>query len=461
MHRRKLLVLCASGLAGCLGPRPPVPPEASVTPPLAWRVDAGPSAPLEQEWWRRYGDPALAALVERALRHNDDVAIAMTRVTEALAQERVARAELLPTLDFSAPASRARSLNAVGREITLNAALPQFQAAYEVDLFGRLGDLADAARANAQSSEAARDTVILAVAATTARAYITLRALDAQLDVVRQTLVSREEALRLARARAEAGYTSRLEFQQARAEYESTAQAVPQAELAVARQENALNQLIGEAQPLAIERGRQLSDLNQPPLSGGLPAELLRRRPDIAQAEFDLAASDASLSAARKAYLPQVNLSAGAGLLYATGAMNPVRIWSLGGSILAPIFEGGRISANADAAAARRDRAAFVYRRVVLTALREVNDSLADLQKLEAQEQHLQQQRDALVASLRHATNRYKAGYSPYLEQLDAQRGLLNAELGLVQARANRLNASVALYQAMGGGWQPAATASQ
>ncbi|WP_230625579.1 efflux transporter outer membrane subunit [Cupriavidus necator] len=453
-----MLLLAAALLGGCVGPRPPVPAEASVTPPLAWRVEAGPSAPIEREWWQQYADPMLAALVDRALRNNDDVGIAVARVNEARALEGLARAQLLPTLDFALPAARARSLNAVGRELTINTAAPQLQAAYEVDLFGRLGDQAEATRENMLARQAAHDTVVLAVAAATARSYITLRALDAQLEVVRQTLVSRAEALRLADTRARAGYTSQLELEQARAEYESTAQAVPQAELAIARQENALSQLVGDSPPVAIERGVPLSELHEPPVPEGLPADLLRRRPDIAQAEFDLAATDASLSAARKAYLPQLHLSASGGLLYATRAVNPVTIWSLGGSVLAPIFEGGRIQANADAAAARRDQAAFAYRRVVLTAFREVNDNLAALQKLDEQVQRLQLQRNALAATLRHATNRYRAGYSPYLEQLDAQRGLLNAELSLVQARADRLNASVALYQAMGGGWRADAT---
>lgn len=457
-RRGSLLLLAGMLLGGCVGPRPPVPPEVSVTPPPAWRVEPGPSVPIEREWWRHYADPMLATLVDRALRNNDDVGIAVARVSEARALELVARAQLLPTLEFSAPAARARSLNAVGRELTINTAAPQLQAAYEVDLFGRIGDQAESARANTLAREAARDTVVLAVAATTARSYISLRALDAQLEVVQQTLVARAEALRLAQTRARAGYTSELELEQARAEYESTAQAVPQAELAVARQENALSQLVGDSPPIAIGRGLQLAELHQPPVPEGLPADLLRRRPDIAQAEFDLAASDASLSAARKAYLPQLRLSISGGLLYATRAINPVSIWSIGGSVLAPIFEGGRIQANADAAASRRDHAAFAYRRVVLTAFREVNDNLAALQKLDEQVGHLEEQRNALAATLRHATNRYRAGYSPYIEQLDAQRGLLNAELSLIQTRADRLNASVALYQAMGGGWRPDAT---
>jgi len=442
-------------LSGCMGPRPPMPEP--IAPPVAWRVDPGPTVPIEREWWQAYRDPALTTLVTQALARNEDIAIALARVRQADAQSRIARADLFPTLDFTASGTRARSLNALGLPRAANTGQLTLDASYEVDLFGRIADAVGAARSNLLASEAARDTTILSVSAAAARGYITLRALDAQLVVVRQTLDSRADALRLARDRARAGYTSQLEYEQARAEYESTAQAVPQAELAVARQENALGILIGEVDPSAIARGLPLQALEQPPVPDGLPSELLRRRPDIAQAEFALAATDASLSAARKAYLPRVPLTASGGLVFATGLANPIRIWTLGGSVLAPLFEGGRIVAEADAAAAQRDEAAYAYRRVALTAFREVNDNLAAVQKLGEQEARLREQRDALAAALRHATNRYRAGYSPYLEQLDAQRQLFSAELNLIQAHADRLNASVALYQAMGGGWQPAA----
>ncbi|WP_227460760.1 efflux transporter outer membrane subunit [Cupriavidus pauculus] len=448
-HALPLLVLL---LAGCMGPRPPAP--ESLAPPVAWRVDAGPTVAIERDWWRSYGDPALSAVVETALAQNDDIAIALTRVRQADAQARIARAELFPTLDFTAGGTRARAINAFGNAGTANTGQLTLDASYEIDLFGRIADSVGAARNSLLASQAARDTTILSVSAAAARGYIALRALDAQLDVVRQTLTSRADALKLARDRARAGYTSQLEYEQARAEYESTAQAVPQAELAVARQENALGVLLGNPDASSIARGLALQSLQQPAIPAGLPSDLLRRRPDIAQAEYSLAASDASLSAARKAYLPRVPLTATGGLVYATGLANPVRIWTLGGSVLAPLFEGGRIVAGADAAAAQRDEAAFAYRRVALTAFREVNDNLAAVQKLGEQEARLREQRDALAAALRHATNRYRAGYSPYLEQLDAQRQLFSAELNLIQTHADRLNASVALYQAMGGGWR-------
>ncbi|RYF90190.1 MAG: RND transporter, partial [Caulobacteraceae bacterium] len=180
---------------------------------------------------------------------------------------------------------------------------------------------------------------------------------------------------------------------------------------------------------------------------------LLRRRPDIAQAENSLAASDASYASARAQLLPQVRLTASLGALFVEELDGAVNVWSLGGSILAPLFNGGRLSAQADAAGSRRDQAAFAYRKAVLTAFREVEDAMAAVQRLREVETAVQAQRDAAAETRRIAHNRYQAGYASYLEELDAQRSLFTAELALSAARADRLSASVALYQAMGGGW--------
>jgi outer membrane protein, multidrug efflux system len=180
---------------------------------------------------------------------------------------------------------------------------------------------------------------------------------------------------------------------------------------------------------------------------------VLRRRPDIAAAEQQLATADHSLDSARAAFLPDLQLSTSAGEAFSTLFANPITIWSVGGSVLAPIFEGGRLHAQQDIAAARRDEAAFYYRKIALTAFREVEDGMVAVSRTEQRVAALKSQCEALTQALRIATNRYRAGYSPYLDQLDAQRGLLNAELGLIQARAARLSAYVDLYRALGGGW--------
>lgn len=444
----------AAALSGCMLANRQAPPEAAIDPPQQWRVSAGPTVEIEREWWRGYGDPALADLIDQALARNANVAIAAARVREAHALERQARSRLFPSVDAVIGGAHARTLNAFGTPSTGQSIEPQLQAAWEVDLFGRVRDLVGASRQQYLASQAAHDAVVLSVASATARAYITLCALDARLKVAKETLVARTDALHIAESRARVGYASRLDLAQAQAEYEATAQIIPQVELAIAQQENALSALVGDT-PRTIARGVALAELHIPPIPAGLPAEVLRRRPDIAQAEYQLAATDLNLAASRKAFLPNIQLTGTTGVLYASGLRNdPIGLFSIGGSILAPLFDAGLATAQRDEAAAIRDQTAFNYRAVVLAAFSEVDSSLVALRQLAEQAKHLQAQRDALADALRHATNRYRAGYSPYLDQLDAQRGLLAAELSLVQVQADGLAASVDLYKAMGGGWQ-------
>lgn len=447
---RALFLALAAG--GCVGPRPAPPPAAEVSPPAAWQTPADGNAQINADWWQAFGDPVLTRIVATALANNSDVAIAAARVSEARAQFELARSQLLPSLGIAAAGRRERFLNAFGVGTDQTAGQAQLSASYDVDLFGRLANTSAAARASLLSSRASYAAIRLAVASSAASGYITLRGLDARLVVLRETLAARENSVRITRHRAETGYSSELERQQAEAEYQATLQLIPAAELAIRRQEDGLSLLLGD-NPRAIERGAMLDALSPLPVPATLPAALLRGRPDIAQAEQQLVAADRSLDSARAAFMPDIRLSAAGGYVASTLIPDPVRIFSLGGSILAPLFEGGALRAQADAAAARRDQAAFAYRRTALSAFRDVEDALAAIQHTAEQEKALTGQRDALSVALRLATNRYQAGYASYLDKLDAQRGLLAAELTLVQIRADRLNADVALYQSLGGAW--------
>ncbi|VVT08515.1 Efflux transporter, outer membrane factor (OMF) lipoprotein, NodT family [Sphingomonas sp. EC-HK361] len=449
------LLLSLTALAGCIGPRPRPPAAAAIVPPPDWRTALRAGAPIRTDWWTAFGDPVLSDLVTRALAANLDIATAAARVEEARAQARLARAQLAPTLGGNAGTTAGQTLSPFGTPSDAIGAQPGVSASFDLDLFGRLKNASRAARAQLLATEGARDTVRLGIVTSVATGYITLRALDLRLAVARQTLAARAEGLRIAKRRADVGYTSRLEQRQAEAEYHATEQLVPAAELAISRQENALRLLLGES-PGAIARGRSLDALTPPPIPDGLPADLLRRRPDLFQAEQTLVAADRSLDSARAAMLPNVALTGSAGLVLSTALANPVGIFSVGASILGPIFDAGRTRAQADATAARRDQAAYGYAKAALTAFREVDDSLAGVLKSGEQADALAAQRLSLAGALRNATNRYRAGYSSYIEQLDAQRGLLTAELTLVQARADRLVAYVTLYQAMGGGWSQA-----
>ena len=446
------VVALAAMLAACAGPRPDAPSAAMVVPPPGWRDGNSSVGEQAAAWWRSFGDPVLGSVVEQALANNVDIAIAAARVEEARAQFDGARGQLLPSVELGVAGKRERYLNAFGRAASQTAEQGQIGVSYDLDLFGRLRNTTDAARASLLATQAARDNVMLAVASSAAAGYIGLRALDARLAVVRDTVSAREESLRVAQRRARSGYATRLELEQSEAELRGTEQLIPVLELAIARQEDGLSVLLGQ-NPRAIERGGALSTLASPTVPRVLPAELLRRRPDIAQAEQQIVAADRSLDAARAAFMPSIRLGVSGGYVNSTLIPDPVGLFSVGGSVLAPIFEGGRLHAQADVAASRRDQAAYAYRKAALNAFREVEDALAAVQRTSEQEQLLQQQRDALARALVQATNRYRGGYSSYLEQLDAQRGLLSAELSLQQASGERLSATVSLFQALGGGW--------
>lgn len=452
------LALLALSLAGCAGPRPLAPLDAAVQPPAAWRTASTSGAPADAAWWQGFDDPALSQVVETALAHNTDVALAAARVEEARAQYRLAEAQRLPNLSGAGGVARQRDVSAFGTSQTQTAGQAQLSVSYDIDLFGRLAGASAAARAALLATEAGRDSVRLAVAATAASGYVNLRALDARLIVLRETLAARTESRRLTRRRSDAGYSPRLETEQAEAEYRATEQLIPGVEAAITRQENGLSVLLG-ASPREIARGRELARIGVPALPGALPADLLRRRPDVVQAEQQMVAADRSLDAARAAFMPNLQLSAAGGLVASSLLDDPIRVFSLGGSVLAPILDGGRLRAQQGVVAARRDQAAYAYRKVALTAFREVEDALAAEQSARQQAVSLEAQHEAVAAALALATNRYQAGYSPYIEKLDAQRSLLAVELSLIQVRADRLNALIALYQGVGGGWSATPTA--
>jgi multidrug efflux system outer membrane protein len=453
--RRALPLVMLLVAFGCAGPKEPSPKEAALSPPLNWRSDGTTSGNVNPDWWRGFGDPMLNQVVETALAKNDDIAIAFQRVAEARANFRFAHAQLLPDIFAGAGFDRDRSINpGFGIPQTQTEGEGQIEISYDTDLFGRLSDTQAAAKSDLLASEAAQETVRLAIAASAVRGYITLRSLDARLGILRDTFAARGEELRVMRRRADVGYGTQLDLAQAEAAYHATEQLIPATALSIAQEEDGLSVLLGDA-PRDIQRGTALDALNTPTVPISLPSALLRRRPDIVAAEQQLAASDHTLDAARDAFMPDFRLSAAGGLVGSTLISgSPLGIWSLGGSILAPIFSAGRLEAQRDGATARRNEAAFAYRRSALTAFREVEDSLAAIKRDGEQETALAAQTLALSRALDLATHRYREGYSPYLDQIDAERDLLTSQLAFLQARTDRLNALVTLYQSLGGGWQ-------
>ncbi|MDB5748406.1 MAG: hypothetical protein JWP72_3254, partial [Massilia sp.] len=436
-------------------------PELSrVTLPPGWRDPlperAAAAGAIEPQWWRGFGDPSLGALVEAALARNSDVLIAVARVDEARAQAALAEAARLPALNGALGLQAGHALEVTG-VVNTRVLQPALQANWEPDIFGRIRTQARAAGLAYRASAAELDAAALGVAAATAQNYVALLALDAQLFITRETVASRAQALRLASDQARVGYISQLQLTQAQSEYQSVLQAVPELELAVRRQENAVRLLAGELPgdvARSATRGQGFARLRLPPVPSALPSNLLARRPDIAQRALLLAASDAALALRRQAFLPQVTLSAQLGSLFVNALdYDPVSVWNIGGSVLAPLFSGGRLSAQYEAAASQRDQAAFAYRRTVLTSFSEVENALAGVPRLREQVGHATQRRAILARSLGYARDRYQAGYASYLEELDAQRNLYRVELDLVTLQRTQVDNLIALYRALGGGW--------
>lgn len=423
--------------------------------PAAWRADIGPTSAVEGVWWRNFHDSALNQYVDQALRHNSDVLIARERVNEYQARVYAADGSLFPTLDAGLSGSRARAQSAAtGQPIHSTLYKGGLTASYDVDLWGANRSAEDAAQASLESQKAAAAAASLTVATSVSVGYITLLSLDQQLHVTEQTLKSREDAYNLAKRQFETGYTSRLELMQADYELRSTRAQVPLLRHQIAQQENALSVLLG-ANPGSIKRN-EFDHLTPLALPSQLPSTLLNRRPDIVQAQRQLVAADATLASSQAKLLPSINLTATGSYQDRTLADlldNPLRLWSLGGSILAPLLNRQALNAQVDVSMAQRNQALYGYEKTVRSAFKEVNDSLDAISRYGEQLAELQGQEEVAQETLRIAQNRYRNGYSSYLDVLDAQRTLFSTQISVVQVKNNLLLAQIDLYRALGGGW--------
>ncbi|KAB8313285.1 efflux transporter outer membrane subunit [Erwinia endophytica] len=458
MHWRisLLVVTLAATLSGCATNVEKAPTSLPVPP--QWRNQVGPSSPVEAAWWRAFGDENLNRLVEQALRNNLDILTARARVDQYRAQLRADQGDNFPTLDAGVAASHARSLSAVtGQPYEYAVFQGQLQASYNVDLWGARSSSINAAKASLEAVKAASSAAELTVASSVASGYMTLLSLDEQLRVTQATLATRENSLNLAQRQYTTGYTSKLEWVQSQSEYQTTKAQIPVLQHQIAQQENALSILVG-MNPREIARSSRFEYVVPQHLPSVLPSELLQRRPDIVQAERLLLAADETLASSRAKLLPSLNLTA-------TGTMqssvlhqlvdNPFRLWSIGGSVLAPIFNREALTAQVDMSMASRNQALYSYEKVVRNAFSEVNDDLDAIARYKEQLVELQKQQQVVSEALRIARNRYQNGYASYLDELDAQRTLFSTQLSVVQVKNNLLLAQIDLYRALGGGWNP------
>lgn len=454
-HTQKLLVgLLVSALSGCVAQVPLAPTSLPV--PEGWRNQAGPGAPVESGWWRAFNDPQLNQLVIQALRNNPDILIARSRVDQYRAQLRGAQGDNFPTLNAGVNTTRERTVSAVtGQPYERSVFQGQLQANYNVDLWGERSSSIDAAEATLAAQQAAASAAELTIASSVASGYMTLLSLDEQLRVTEATLISRENSLQLAKRQFESGYTSKLEWVQSESEYQTAKSQVPLLQHQIAQQENALSILVG-MNPRQIARQDHFGQLMPQKLPSLLPSQLLQRRPDIVQAERQLLAADASLQSSRARLLPSLNLNASgtaqSSALH-TLISNPLQLWSIGGSVLAPLLNREALIAQVDVSMATRNQALYSYEKAVRAAFSEVNNDLDAITRYQQQLSELEKQQQVVSEALRIATNRYRNGYASYLDELDAQRSLFSTQLNVVQAKNNLLQAQIDLYRALGGGW--------
>jgi len=412
----------------------------------------------DQKWWEVFQDKQLQDLIHTALQQNYDVRIAATRILEAQAQVGITRADQLPSVSAGAQAVNERS--ARGKQF------PQFETstnqvdlslAWELDFWGKYRRATESARANLLATEWAREAVISTLVSDVAAAYFQLRELDLELEISRRTLVSRQDSLRLTQMLANGGATSMLDVRQAEQLVFTAAGTIPDLERRIEQQENFISTLLGN-NPGAIARGTKLIDQpHAPEIPAGLPSSLLERRPDIRQAEAQLIAANAQIGVAKAAYFPQISLTASGG--YQSSALTslfsgPAGLWSFGGSLVQPIFAGGRIRSNVKFTEARQQEAALVYQQTIQQAFRGVSDSLVEYRK----DREFREQQGQLVFSAQDAARlsetRYRGGATSYLEVLTNETNYFNAELGLAQAQLNELLGLVRIYRNLGGGWQ-------
>lgn len=419
-------------------------------------------------WWKAFQDPVLDALMQEAATNSQDLALATARIAEARTTLNQNTANLYPTVDLTASANRRRSSENGG---TYNAAAGPYSgdgqlgltASYEIDFWGKFARADDAARARLLGQAASRGVVLTTLVANVAQSYFALRSLDAQLALAEQTMLTRHENVRLQKRRFEGGVAGEPDLRQAESEAASV-----EANLQLTRQ----NRSNAES-ALAVLLGRKPTDILRPVVARGadvatlvsrgvipadLPSDVLARRPDVVSAEQNLVATNADIGQARTAYFPKLSLTATLGQQSKelSTLFDPASVfWNMVGNLTQPIFRAGAIDAVMAAANAREQQAVAQYTQTVQNAFRDVHDALNNVTAGREITATTLKRIDALRNTLRLTDLRFKAGYSSYLEVLNAQRDLAQAEVGLIDIQRSQLGAVVSLYRALGGGWQP------
>jgi len=479
MKRAWSTLTLLAALAGCGALQPAYQrPAAPVAATFDFDGANGPAA-SDIDWAQFFTDARLKRLLELALANNRDLRVAVLNIEQARAQFQVRRADQLPTLNAGATATRQPAGDSISSAYSIGVAV----TGYELDLFGRVRSLSDAALASYFATTEARKAVQISLIANVAAAHVAIVADDEQIELTRRTIATREDSLLLTKLKFDNGATSELDVQQALSLLEGAKATLAQLQRQRAQDQNALVLLLGTPLPARPTAQSTVQSLAQSPaespaelpaalplagqqlaadLPAGLPSELLARRPDVRQAEQALMAANAHIGAARAAFFPRIALTGSAGIasnslsnLFKGGSF----AWSFAPSVSLPIFDAGRNQANLDAAKVGRDIAVAQYEKSIQSAFREVADALAGRATLGAQLRAQQAQATALAQSFKLADLRYRNGAASYLDVLDAQRSLFAAQQAALQVQALQAQNAVSLYKVLGGGWKDGAPA--
>jgi NodT family efflux transporter outer membrane factor (OMF) lipoprotein len=463
MSARPILALALLATAACrVGPEHSVP-EVEM-PEQFTEASAPATGSPDVRWWSAFHDATLDSLVERAVAQNLDLKIAAARVREARALRAFTAGGFDPQVDASAGYSRSRaSENTLQGEFlggdTQDVWQVGFDATWEIDIFGRRDRAVEAADAAVDAAIESRRDALVTLLGEVARNYVELRGVQRQIALTRQNLASQRETAELTRIRSGAGLAGELDVARSEAQAATTASQIPALETRVRAAIHRLGVLLGTTPGALARELEPEAPLFDPPatIATGLPSELLRRRPDVRRAERELAEATAITAAATADLFPRLQLGASIGQaaesfgdLFKSGST----VWSIGGGLTAPIFHGGSLQATVEAADARRDQARFAYQQRVLDALNEVEDSLSAVARQRERVTTLQSAVDSNRRAVTLASDLYRRGLTSFFDVLDAQRALFVTESALAEGMTDLGAQTVALYKALGGGWE-------
>ena len=408
-------------------------------------------------WWQVFQDPRLQELIRTALKQNYDMQLATERINAERAQLSITRSQLFPQAQGNANFTGGKEQNFQSKSnfLALTA-----DAAFQLDLFGKLRRETEAARAQLLATEDAQRTVMLTLVSDVASDYFNLLELDLELQITRDTAKTQEDSVKLTSFRLDHGVAIKLDVLQAQQVLDTANAQLPDIERQIGQEEDAISILIGDY-PHGVARGNPLVEQALPPeVPAGLPSSLLERRPDIREAEQTLIAANAEIGVAKAEFFPQISLTGSGGgsfgrsTVFSSLMSSQTSIWSYGVQVSQPIFAGGAIRGNLHLAESQHEQALIAYKQAIQHAFGDVSDALIAYQKFHDVRVRQEQVVEDLEESVSLSTMRYQGGTTTYLEVLDGQRSLFAAQLTLAQARGNEYQSLVQLYRALGGGWQ-------